>query len=106
MSRTAVSLDRQCQLAGLPVPVAEHRFHPIRRWRFDYAFLEQKVAIEIDGGAFLAGGGRHTRGVGFERDCEKLNAAAVAGWRLLRFSPRMVQTGAALDWITRILQRP
>jgi hypothetical protein len=40
----------------------EHRFHPVRRWRFDAAFPARKVAVELDGGIFAAG--RHTRGAG------------------------------------------
>jgi very-short-patch-repair endonuclease len=66
----------------------ERRFHPVRRWRFDAAFPERKIAIEIDGGAFI--GGRHTRGTGFRKDCEKLNAAALLGWRVFRFLPEQV----------------
>lgn len=64
---------------GLPVFVREHRFHPTRLWRFDIAFPEQKVAIEIDGR------GRHQTVDGVRKDCEKLNEAARMGWRVLRF---------------------
>ena len=62
----------------------EYRFHPTRRWRFDYADPETKVAVEIDGGAFI--GGRHTRGIGFVKDQEKLNTATSMGWRVFRYS--------------------
>ena len=62
----------------------EYRFHPTRRWRFDFADPETKVAVEIDGGAFI--GGRHTRGVGFVKDQEKLNTATSMGWRVFRYS--------------------
>jgi len=65
--------------------VAEHRFHPKRRWRFDVAIPEMMVAIEIEGGVFT--GGRHTRGKGYTRDCEKYNAATVLGWNVLRYVP-------------------
>lgn len=61
----------------------EYKFHATRKWRFDFADPENKVAVEIDGGVFA--GGRHTRGVGFRADCEKINAAAVLGWRVLRY---------------------
>jgi very-short-patch-repair endonuclease len=66
----------------------EYRFHPTRKWRFDAAFPERMIAVEIDGGAFI--GGRHTRGAGFKRDCEKLNAAALMGWRVFRFLPEQI----------------
>ena len=66
----------------------EHRFHPVRRWRFDVAFPERMVAAEIDGGAYT--GGRHTRGEGFRKDCEKLNTATLMGWRVFRFLPDQI----------------
>jgi very-short-patch-repair endonuclease len=69
-----------------PPPVAEHRFAPPRRWRFDFAWPDQMVAVEVDGGQWAAQGGRHAR----DTDREKMNAAAVMGWRVLRFSPDML----------------
>lgn len=69
--------------AGTPC-VAEHRFHPTRRWRFDYALPEAKVAIEIDGGVWTYG--RHNRAAGYIADMEKLNEAARLGWRVLRYT--------------------
>lgn len=68
----------------LPLPVAEHRFCE-RRWRFDYAWLAQKIALEVEGGVWT--GGRHTRGAGFVKDMEKYNHAAALGWRVLRCTP-------------------
>jgi very-short-patch-repair endonuclease len=66
--------------------VVEHRFHPERRWRFDIAWPDLKVAVEVEGGVFVRG--RHNRPTGFINDCEKYNAAAVMGWRVLRFPAR------------------
>jgi very-short-patch-repair endonuclease len=74
-----------CASRGLPEPTPEYRFHATRRWRFDYAWPEHRVALEVDGGVWT--GGRHTRGGGWHRDTEKLNAAASLGWRLLRCTP-------------------
>lgn len=73
---------------GLPVPITEHKFHPTRRWRFDYAFSDTKIAIEIEGGAFTRG--RHTRGKGFISDMEKYNQATLLGWKLLRYTPQAI----------------
>ena len=66
-------------------PVAEHRFHPQRKWRFDYAITEVKVAVEVEGGVFS--GGRHTTGTGFTADLEKYNTAESMGWHILRITP-------------------
>lgn len=68
----------------LPLPVAEYRFAPPRRWRFDRAFVELKVGIELEGGVYVRG--RHQRPEGFKADVEKYNAAALAGWLVLRFT--------------------
>lgn len=91
-----------CRAAGLPEPSTELRFHPTRKWRFDFAWLDRRLAVEVDGGAFIQG--RHTRGVGYERDCEKLNAAALLGWRVLRFTTGMVEDGRALAVLQEALR--
>ena len=95
MIRIPLNFDVQCKGLGLPTPVAEFRFDATRRWRFDWCWPAQKLALEVEGGAFT--GGRHTRGAGFVRDLEKYNAACVAGYRLLRVTPTQVQTGAAVE---------
>lgn len=66
----------------------EVRFHPTRRWRFDYAHPAAQVAIEIEGGVWV--GGRHTRPAGYEKDCEKYNAAAAMGWTVFRLTGNMI----------------
>ena len=67
-----------------PPLVEEHRFHPERRWRFDFAEPSVKVAVEIEGGIWS--GGRHTRGTGYRGDCEKYNEATFSGWRVFRLT--------------------
>src|SRR5206468_1916955 len=94
----------QIRAAKLPQPLREYRFALPRRWRFDFAFLPNKVAVEVEGGVWI--GGRHTRGKGFEADCEKHNAATLAGWRLLRFTSKMIRSGAALTVLERALREP
>lgn len=88
---------------GVPQPVAEHRFHPVRRWRLDYAWPDQQVGLEVDGGAFVAQGGRHGRGVGFLRDLEKRNALALAGWLTLHVVPRQLATRETVMMIREAL---
>lgn len=78
-----------------------------RKWRFDFAVTDplsakKWFAIEIEGGAFSRG--RHTRGVGFIKDCEKYNHAALLGWRVLRFVPSQVLDGTAIAFIKRVLE--
>jgi hypothetical protein len=77
----------------------EFLFHPTRRWRFDAAFrgAAGSWAIEVDGGAWTRG--RHTRGKGFIADMEKLNQAALLGWKILRFTPHQISCGEDLEVI-------
>ena len=94
-------LLRQLAALKLPAPTLEYRFDPVRRWRFDVAWPARLAAMEIDGGTWS--GGRHVRGAGYEKDCEKLNAAALAGWRVFRVTPAMVRSGEAVKLIERVL---
>ena len=93
--------ERLLRSVGLPAPVREHRFHPVRRWRFDYAWPGEKVALEVDGGVWT--GGRHTRGAGFIKDMEKLNAATVAGWRVVRVVPSKLCSSATVGMLEALL---
>jgi very-short-patch-repair endonuclease len=81
--------------------VREHRFHPSREWRFDFADLGARVAIEVDGGTH--NGGRHVRGTGFAEDRRKRNEAVRLGWRVLEFDARMVRSGEAAEVTGRVL---
>jgi very-short-patch-repair endonuclease len=97
-----IPLLLQFRVAKVPQPVTEYRFHPTRKWRFDYAWPEKSLALEEDGGGFV--GGRHSRGTGIEKDCEKFNEAAVLGWTVLRVTPRQVSDGRALAWVQEMLK--
>lgn len=91
----------QIKAANLPTPITEYRFHPIRKWRVDLYFADQRLAVEVEGATFAQG--RHTRGVGFEKDCEKYNELTLAGIRLLRVTGKMIKDGTALEFIERAL---
>jgi len=64
--------------------VAEHKFHEERKWRFDIAIPSLKIAIEYEG--IMSRKSRHTTVTGYAKDCEKYNAATIAGWRVLRYN--------------------
>lgn len=76
------------QYIGGPKLVPEYKFHPSRRWRADFAHVEAKVLIEIEGAVWAKG--RHTRGGGFIADAEKYNTATLNGWRVFRLADRMI----------------
>lgn len=86
--RRTVRLAQTLERLGLPPAVREHPFHPLQRhrplqlrMRFDLAWPEQRVALEIDGGVWT--GGRHVRPGGFLGDHRKRNEAARYGWRIV-----------------------
>lgn len=105
MRRTGVSFDRLCELSGFPKPLAEYRFDEIgtRKWRWDWAFVSQRVALEVEGGVFQRGGGRHVRGAGFRADLEKYSEGAAQGWLLIRVLPEQLESATTFDWIRRAL---
>jgi very-short-patch-repair endonuclease len=102
MRGVTLAFDVQCRAVGLPVPVAEFTFHQVRKWRIDWAWPDQKVALEVEGGVFIQG--RHSRGAGMLKDFEKYNALAAAGWRLIRVTPSQVRSGAALAAVEAALK--
>ena len=93
----------QLKATGLPEPVPQYVFaldesgDPVRRWRFDLAFVDRKLAVEVDGA--LLTGGRHGGQPSAVRDIEKRLAAAVLGWKVLHFCPSQVRSGEALVWL-------
>ena len=95
------------QLRAADIPHSrEYRFAPPRRFRADFYVrgrwadsddARKGLLVEVDGGAFV--GGRHSTGTGMENDCEKASLAAVAGYRVIRCTPRQVKSGECLRWI-------
>ncbi len=65
----------------------EYRFHPKRKWEFDFAVPSLKIAVEIEGGIFAGKRLGHSSGAGIKRDMEKYNAAQLLGWRVFRYMP-------------------
>ena len=97
-SKLELQLEWQLKVAGiLDDFTREHRFHVERRWRFDFADLRRRIAVEVEGQS--RGKSRHMTFEGYRRDCEKYNQAAIAGWCVLRFTKDEIATGAALRTI-------
>lgn len=97
----ALAVQDWCRKHGFTVPVAEHKFHPKRKWRFDLCWpAPDLVAIEFQGGAWVHGA--HTRGKHFESDCAKFSEAAVLGWRLLLCTYEQFEAGWLYSWIERL----
>ena len=100
-SKGEMILTADLKKAGIPTPEAEYRFHPTRQWRFDFAWPDKKLAVEVEGGVFS--NGRHGRGKGFTEDCVKYNQAVVLGWRVLRFTTAQIAQNEAVEIIKSAL---
>ncbi len=89
--------------AGLPKPYREYHFRALLEqrnpYRFDFAWPGAHLAVEVEGGLYVAG--RHVRPGGFEDDCRKYNAALLSGWRVLRVTAAMIADGSAVALIRR-----
>ena len=87
--------------ASLPIPVQQYKFHHERKWRFDFAWIDLKIAIEIDGGEWVQG--RHGRGIGMANDNEKLNNAVLLGWKVYKFTGSQVKNNTAIEFMKKVL---
>ncbi len=96
-ARTIPAPDNKTQLLvmlrslyGTNKVVQEYVFHPSRKWRFDYAIPDLKIAVEYQGHGKMAGGSGHSGGhasvSGLANDAEKFNEAHRLGWRVLLFT--------------------
>jgi len=72
---------------GIPQPVPEYRFHPVRKWRFDAAYPAYMIAIEYEGM-----NGRHQTWTGFINDRIKYNEATAMGWVVLCVTVKTMHT--------------
>lgn len=69
---------------GMPLPQRQHKFHPTRRFRLDFAWIDCKVAVEINGGTYTDVS-RHNFGPAMHSEYDKHNLAVAYGWALLVF---------------------
>lgn len=103
MSKAEAELE--LQLKALKIPYErEYRFHPTRRWRFDFIVQPEgkRIAVEVEGIVYR-GKARHQTGKGFQGDLDKYDEAMRLGWTIYRCSPAMVTSGRAIETIERLL---
>ena len=91
----------QIKAAKLAVPERQYRYAPPRKLRSDFAFPDNRLLVEVQGGVF----NRKAHGsiTGILADIDRLNTATLTGWRLLRVTPAQVQSGEALALIEAAL---
>jgi len=74
----------------------QHYFAPPRRFRADFAFIDQRLLVEVDGQV-------HNIKAKHRSQCERDCIAAAHGWRVARVTPAMVRDGSALPLIQAAL---
>jgi very-short-patch-repair endonuclease len=87
---------------GLPAPNRESQFNSARKWRVDFCWSRYNLLVEVEGGIWTRGA--HVRGKHFESDCEKYNQATLDGWRVLRFTAGMIDSGEAVRVIRQAIE--
>ena len=120
MSKLEETLYRQLWIAGIPTPEREYRFGAaaaggpgkglrarlteagLKDWRFDFAWPNLMLAVEVEGGAWV--GGRHTRGKGFLEDLRKYQAAQMMGWTVYRTAGELINSGEAVKTIEELIK--
>lgn len=126
-------LLRDIRACHLPEPQTQHRWHPTRDYRADFAYPDPRtmLLVEVDGGlnvgrrnrsqqamdaqldalTALAGlaplkrqrQGGHNSAEGYEHDRIRDAEALALGWTVLRVTPAMIERGEAVAYIERIL---
>lgn len=93
------TLETHLRQRHAPPFEVEWRFDAARKWRFDFAWPAQLVAVEVEGGQWVGGHG----GDRFELDCVKYSEAAIQGWLVVRVTTAMVEDGRAVTLALRAL---
>lgn len=103
-----------CKAHGLPEPVPEFMFHQKRMWKFDWAWKNLGVALEIEGGIFGRGKacpickrrpvGAHSSIQRLLSDMTKYREAAISGWKVIRVTPSEVNDGIVWNLLERAIK--
>ena len=108
-----MAFDAMLQKEGITGYVCEYAFKEGRRWRFDFAFPDLKIAVEIHGaindfqfkrGKFKKVRGDHLRKEGYTNDRAKVNEAIILGWKVIELTPDQLYQGAGIRWLKQLLE--
>ncbi len=97
VSKLEAEFALQVRALKLPAPHRELQFHPTRKWRFDFAWSEHDLDVEVEGGGWIQG--RHTRGKGFSDDLKKMRL----GWLVYRCDAALIRSGEAVQVVIELL---
>ncbi len=87
---------------SFPPFVKEFKFCPTRKWPADFAWPAYMLLVEVEGGTYIQG--RHTRPIGYRKDCEKYNEAQMLGYKVLRFTCDHIDNLYCVDLLKRFFE--
>lgn len=94
---------RWATIPGAPALQREVTVTTARRWRFDFANVDARVGLELDGGLWRGTKGAHG-GAGAHRDREKDFEALMGGWTVIRLTPDMARDRQTLQRIANFIR--
>lgn len=97
MSELEDTFEAHCKIHLPAQPIREFPFALPRKFRFDFCWVEERIAVEIQGGTWAKGA--HSSGKGLQRDFEKNNLAVLLGWRVYYFDTNAVTSGEAINFM-------
>lgn len=104
---SSIEAELELMLRANRIPEAVRQcdwWHPVRKWRLDFFWPDAGLAAEVDGGLYV--NGRHNRGAAMEEQYIRDQEAAMLGIRVIRFSPKQVKSGRAVEVIRALLKAP
>jgi hypothetical protein len=88
--------EQQLSAHGFPAPEREYFAIPGRDFRWDYAWPQLRVLVEIQGA-------QHRIKKMFKADIEKRALAMLAGWRCLELDRHSISTERSVEWLSALL---
>ena len=96
-------LAQQIRDAGdLPVCCRQYPYAPGRKFRADFAFIEARLLVEVQGGIWQRKAHGSIKGI--LADIERLNQATLWGWRLLRITAEQLNRDEVIPMIRHALK--
>lgn len=79
------------------LPIKQHKFCPGRNYRFDFAWLTKKVAIEVQGY-----GPGHNSLIGMTKDYDKLLEALKLNWKVIYLTSIHLSPPRIMDTLNKV----
>lgn len=97
---------RQLEGQGIGGFQQEVEFHPERKWRWDFAWPDRMIAVEIQGGTekhYLGDQSHHSTPQGYRNDLEKQREGQRLGWQVFAFTGLEVRNLSALRFLVGVM---